>query len=202
MNGWRGRVTQIQVVQARCYYYLVKTPRPVIKKKLGGRPPKFAEPSRPVTVTLPESTLSDLRQVSPDRSRAIVELTQKVLRIDGAEKPMVEIVEMAKDTGLVIVGPSEVLRKIPFLRLFEVAPARYLLAVEQGHSFHSLEIAIIDALEDEQDERREHELLTQLLSHIKTLRRAKRTTVAEILFVGLRACLVFVNSCGAAAEVV
>jgi hypothetical protein len=155
-------------------------------RKLGGRPPKFAEPSRPVTLTLPESTLTDLEQISPDRSRAIVELTKRVLRNNGTEKPLVEIVEMAKDTGLVVVGSSKALRRIPFLRLVEVAPARYLLAVDQGHDFHSLEIALIDALEDKKDERRERELMTQLLKHIKGLRKARRVSTAEILFVRLR----------------
>jgi hypothetical protein len=161
----------------------VKTPRFVPKQKLGGRPPKFAEPSRPVTVTLPESTLSALQQVSPDRSRAIVELTKTTIGIAGAKKPLVEIVKIAKGTGVVIVGISRALGKIAFLRLVEVAPERYLLALEQGHGFHSLEIAIADALEDKQQEERENELLTQLHGHIKGLRRAKRTRIAEILFV-------------------
>lgn len=163
----------------------MKTPQQVKGKKLGGRPPKFAEPSRPVTLTLPESTLSDLQQINADRSHAIVALTKKVLRSDGTERPLVEIVEMAKEAGLVIVGPSKALQKIPFLRLVEVAPTRYLLAVDKGHNFHSLEIAIIDALEDEQHEKREHELLTQLLDHIKGLRKARRVSMAEILFVRL-----------------
>lgn len=161
----------------------MKKPRFVKKKQPGGRPPKFAEPSRPVTVTLPESTLSALQQVNPDRSRAIVELTKKAMRNAGIKKPLVEIVAIAKDAGLVIVGPSKTLRRIAFLRLVEVAPARYLLAVEQGHSFHSLEIAIADALEDKPDEERERELLMDLHGHFKGLRRAKRTKMAEILLV-------------------
>jgi hypothetical protein len=155
------------------------------RKKTGGRPPKFAEPSRPVTLTLPESTLEALQQINPDRSCAIAEMTTKMLRNKGTEHPLVEIVEMAKKTGLVIVGPSKALRKIPFLRLVEVAPARFLLAVEHGHNFHSLEIAIGDALEEEQEEKRERDLLMQLLHHIKGLRKADRVSVAEILFVSL-----------------
>ena len=173
-------------LKVRHCYYFVKHARHVVRKNLGGRPPKFAEPSRPVTVTLPESTLTGLELISPDRSRAIVELTKKMLRSGGDARPLVEIVEMAKDTGLVVVGPSKELRKIPFLRLVEVAPARYLLALEQGHNFHSLEIAIIDALENRLDEKQERDLMTQLLNHIKGLRKAQRVSAAEILFVKLR----------------
>ena len=154
------------------------------KKKTGGRPPKFAEPSRPVTLTLPESILEELQQVHPDRGRAIVELTKKARRADGAAKALVEIVEMAKNTGLVIIGPSKAIRKMPFLRLVEVAPMRYLLAFEQGCNFHNLEIAIIDALDDEH-EKQERELLTQLLHHIRGLRKSKRVSMAEILVVRL-----------------
>ena len=153
-------------------------------KGAGGRPPKFAEPSRPVTLTLPESTLSALQQIDPDRSRAIVELTKKA-RSSASANPLVEIVEMAKNTGLVVVGPSKALAKMPFLRLVQVAPARYLLTFEHGHDFHNLEIAIIDALDDEY-EKRERDLLTQLLDHIKGLRKSGRVSMAEILVIKLR----------------
>lgn len=164
-------------------------------RQTGGRPPKFAEPSRPVTVTPPESTLLDLRLISPDRSRAIVKMTKKVRREDGTDKPLVEVVEMAKDRGLVIVGPSEALRRIPFLRFVEIAPARYLLAVDQGHNFHSLEVAIVDLLEDAQDRGREFQLMTELLNRIKGLRRAKRVSRAEILFVSLGDEFFFCSVC-------
>ena len=112
-----------------------------------------------------------------------MEVTKKVARTNGTARPLVEIVEMAHKTGLVVVGPSKALGRIPFLRLVEVAPARYLLAVNQGHNFHSLELALIDALEDQQDEEREQKLMTQLLNRIKGLRKAHRVSMAEILFV-------------------
>lgn len=154
-------------------------------KGAGGRPPKFAEPSRPVTLTLPESTLSALEHINPDRSRAIVELAKKACDGKGST-PLVEIVEMAKNTGLVVIGPSKAIRKMPFLRLVEVAPARYVLAFEPGHDFHNLEIAINDALDDEQYDKRERELLTQLLDHIKGVRKSGRVSMANILVIKLR----------------
>ena len=164
----------------------MRLPKRTIKNNAGGRPPKFAEPSRPVTLTLPNSTLSSLQHINPDRSRAIVELTKKALSGGGETvKPLVEIVEMAKGTGLVIVGPSETLRRIPFLHLVEVAPARYLLALDRGYGFDSLEIAISDAVDDNLCEEQEKELMTELLRQIKKLRRSQRGSTAEILFVRL-----------------
>ena len=42
-----------------------------VEKHPGGRPAKFAEPSRPVTVTLPERVLQLLAAVDADRAKAI-----------------------------------------------------------------------------------------------------------------------------------
>jgi hypothetical protein len=151
-------------------------------KGAGGRPPKFAEPSRPVTLTLPESTLAALQRINPDRSRAIVELTKKASH-ETAKHALVEIIAVAKDTALVVVGPSKALRKMPFLRLVEVAPSRFLLTFEPGHNFHDLEIAIGDALDDEQYDKRERELLIQLVGHLKGLRKSQRVSMAEILVI-------------------
>ena len=161
----------------------VKTSRRVVAKNRGGRPPKFNEPRRPITVTLPESTLSALRQISPDRSRAIVELAKKEPSSELRPGPWVEVVEIAKDVGLGIVGPSEALRRIPFLRLIEIASARYMLAVNHGHNFHSLEVALTDLIEDKTLAEREFQLMRQLLDRIKGLRKALRVATGEILFV-------------------
>lgn len=155
-------------------------------KSAGGRPPKFDEPSRPITVTLPESTLDGLLRVDPDRGQAIVKLTRHALGQGRETVPQVEIVKMAANTGLIIVGPSVALRRIPFLHLVEVAPTRFLLALDPGNDFRSLEIAIHDVLDEvAEDDVQERQLLRELLSHIKDLRRSDRVSVAEILFVRL-----------------
>ncbi len=157
------------------------------RKKGGGRPFKFAEPSRPITLTLPDRTLRELEKIDPDRGRAIVKLAEEALGDGSTEKPLVQIVEMAANTGLVMVGPNQVLRRISFVRLVEVAPSRYLLAVVPGHDFHQLEIAITDLLEEvPEEEVRERELIRQLLGHIKDLRKADRVSMAEILLVQSR----------------
>ena len=154
------------------------------EKTKGGRPRKFAESSRPITLTLPESILRDLQHVDPDRGRAIVKLTRRAVHSDGIPKPLVEISKISADTGLIVIGPSKTLRQIPFLHLVEVAPARYLLALASGHDFKSLEIAINDVLDDlPPSEKRERELIVQLLQHMKGLRRSERTSTAAILFV-------------------
>ena len=166
-----------------CYPMRKQMKVPAEKTK-GGRPPKFAESSRPITLTLPESTLRDLQHVDPDRGHAIVKLARRALHRDGVPKPLVEISKISADTGLIVIGPSKALRQIPFLHLVEVAPARYLLALASGHDFKSLEIAINDVLDDlPQSEKRERELIVQLRQHMKRLRKSERTRTAAILFV-------------------
>lgn len=159
----------------------------LVKKSAGGRPPKYSGPSRPITVTLPETTLRGLQHIHQDRGQAIVKLTEAAMRQTPAGPPMVEIVEMATNTGLLLVGPSEVLRRIPFLHLVEVAPARYLLALDPGNDFKTLELAIRDVLDEVPNEdERERELIGQLLEKISQVRRSESVSMAEILFVKLK----------------
>jgi hypothetical protein len=138
-------------------------------------------------VTLPENTLRDLQSIDADRGLAIVKLTRKALRHDGGSRSQVAITEMASNIGLVVVGPSRALRKIPFLHLIQVKPGRFLLALEPGNSFTNLEIALNDTLDDlPPGERQERELILQLMEQIRSLRKAKRVRMAEILFVNLK----------------
>ena len=56
---------------------------------------------------------------------------------------MVEVVEMVADIGLLVVGPSALLRRIPFLHLVEVSAGRYLMALTPGNDV--LSSAIVSA---------------------------------------------------------
>lgn len=157
-----------------------------VKRRSGGRPPKYDEPSRPITVTLPESTLKDLEHIHEDRGQAIVKLTEAAQGLARPARPMVEIVEMAANTGLLVIGPCEPLRSIPFLHLVEVSPDRFVLALDPGNDFKTLEIAVQDVLEDlPEDALHERELILQLLGQIRQVRKSDRVSMAEILFVKL-----------------
>ena len=154
----------------------------------GGRPRKFAEPSRPITITLPATTLRQLQQIDSDRGRAIVKLAKNaVWGDDTSRRALVEIVEISGEAGLVVIGPAPSLQKIDFLRLVEVAPARFLLALTGGHSFHELEIALSDLVEElESAEEGEKLLISDLLGHIRAFRKSESVSVAQILLLRLR----------------
>ena len=149
-----------------------------------GRPPKFQRRGRPVTVTLPESTLARLEAIDPDRSRAIVKATDAAMSsaTDGSTLP--ELVEVAPNVRVILVGPSRSLRRVEWLRLFEVSPFRYLLVIPTGTSVDALELAVIDLLENlQEDDRHEHEALDKLRRLVGSLRRGAEVSKAELLLV-------------------
>src|SRR5215475_1507076 len=94
-------------------------------KKPKGRPPKFSEPRRPVTVTLPESTLARLAAINPDRAQAIVKAVGTAVPLDSKSQKQVEVVEVSPGVGIILVGPSRYLKRIKWLRLVKVAPMHY-----------------------------------------------------------------------------
>lgn len=156
-------------------------------RNLGGRPPKFQEPSKPITVTLPESTLRLLGSIHEDRGMAIVRLA-KMATQNRSKESLVEVVKINKKSGLIMIGYSRVLERIAFLHQVEVGTGRYLLAVDPEHDFRSLELALHDLL-DEPDSLSpdEHQLVSDLLTQVSRLRKSGRVSRAEILLVDLSA---------------
>jgi hypothetical protein len=154
-------------------------------RNTGGRPPKFREPRRPVTVTLPERTLRLLAAVDKDRARAVVKVTDAALAsTDTAEKKLVDVVEVMPGVGIILVGVSRCLRQIPWLRLVEVAPARFLLSMPSGTPVELLEIALEDLREAvPRADGSERAILDRLHALMRTLRRGRSVSKAEILFV-------------------
>jgi len=158
------------------------------KKRLSsGRPPKFEEARRPITVTLPERTLRQLEVINADRAKAIVKVTEAALGFKFSKKPLVDVIEAYPGQAMIIVGPSKRLRGIDFLNLVEIAPARFLLVIPTGTAIESLELAIGDLLEHvSPDEAYEHELLTELHKVLRHRRRQQDVTKAEILLLRTR----------------
>jgi len=150
-----------------------------------GRPPKFQEPRRPVTVTLPERILSQLSAIDEDRARAIVKITDAVAGNGRRRPPLVELVKMLPGKSLIVVGPCQALKSIPFLKLIEIAPARYLLTIPPGTAVESLEVLLHDMLNDPavQNNKREHSIILELVNLIGRQRRTKRLSKAEILII-------------------
>lgn len=152
-------------------------------KKVGGRPPKFSEARRPVTVTLPERILKNLHSVNRDRSRAIVKCVEAVTGEGNRPLKPVELVPVAPGKALILVSPNQSLTRIEWLRLVEITPARYLLALPTGTPVEALELAIHDLLGDLSPDDEEKGLVLDLLAVISRQRRGRAVSKAELVFV-------------------
>ena len=138
-------------------------------------------------MTLPERTLRLLAAVDKDRARAVVKVTDAALApTDAPQSQLVDVVEVMPGVGIILVGPSRCLRQIPWLRLVEVAPGRFLLSIPSGTPVESLEIALHDLLETiPPDDARERAILERLHALMRKLRRGQSVSKAEMLFVDM-----------------
>jgi len=151
-----------------------------------GRPAKFAEPSSPVTVTLPHRILRHLEELDSDRGKAIVKCVEALAEAALSDRKKVEVVKISDNAGLIVIGPCKSLAEIPWLRLVEIAPARFLLSIPTGTAVSSLEVAIMDLIEHlPVGESSERSLLEELRRRIAHHRRQKEVTKGEILFVDI-----------------
>ncbi len=155
------------------------------RRVAGGRPPKFDEPRRPVTITLPERTLARLAALHTDRAKAIVKLADEAFP-DGSNggRRLVDLVRVAPGAAVILVAPSRSLRRIPWLRLAEISPRRYLLTVVSGTPIESLEVALLDIMESlPKSENYERAILAELRELIGASRRSKKISKFEMLYV-------------------
>lgn len=138
-------------------------------------------------MTLPEATLNRLASIDPDRARAIVKVTEAAMPVDAAGQKLIEVVEVERGLGIIIVGPSRLLQRIEGLRMVEVAPLRFLLTIPLGTSIDSIELAVIDLVEcGAAAEEWERSLLVELRDLIRNLRQRREISKAEMLFVDTR----------------
>jgi hypothetical protein len=149
-----------------------------------GRNPKFSEPSRPVTVTLPLSVLQQLEKVHLDRGKAIVKCVAMAAATSLKDKP-VEIVKISDSSGMIVIGPCRCLETIPWLRLVEISPNRFLISILPETSVTELEVAILDLIEHDLASDDEKPLLEELRQYISRHRRKEAVTKREILLIDL-----------------
>ena len=153
----------------------------------GGRPRKFTEASRPITVTLPDRTLKLLESVDSDRARAIAKAADAATAAPKERHGPVSMVKIDASTAIIVVGPSRCLRTISWLRLVEIAPARYLLSIPTGTPPERLELAIMDLLSGlSENDTYERDLLEALRRQFAHLRTTRTMAKSEIILVDAR----------------
>lgn len=153
-------------------------------KRTAGRPSKFSEPSRPVTVTLPERVLNKLQRLNSDRGLAIAKAVDTLVPESGQQQPPLEIVPISDGQGMIIIGYSKVLSQVSGVQLVEISPSRYLISMQPGGSVDSFELALMDLIDHlPPGEVAEAALLQALREVLMNMRRRQGVTKAEILLV-------------------
>lgn len=111
-----------------------------------GRPRKFLEPTRAVTLTLPLSVLARLEAIDADPSRAVVRLAHT--RSQHSERaPAAEVTTFGR-RAVIVVNPSRRLEKQTGVFLVPIADGRALMAFDQSLTPARLELALEDALQE------------------------------------------------------
>ena len=155
------------------------------KDPKGGRPSKFGEPSRPVTMTLPDRILAALGEIDGDRAVAVVKAVEAALGGARGEKEGA-FAELPVDEAesLLVVPRSQVLSSIPWLTLIEIGPGRHLLSLREGVPVEKLEVTLVDLIDSgAAASDRERRILRTLLEKIRTPRRNQAVRKEEILVV-------------------
>src|SRR5947209_907685 len=94
-----------------------------------GRPRKFVDPSRAVTLTLPENVIAALEALDPDLSRAVVRIAQPEM----AKRPHARAeLAMFGRRAVIVVNPTRTLEKRTGVMLVPLTDGRALIAFDES----------------------------------------------------------------------
>src|SRR5436190_16587070 len=105
---------------------LPRSPDTLVTRR--GRPRKFNEPSRAVTLTLPEQIIEILAAVDPDLSRAVVRLAMP--QAGRAARKPAELVSFGRH-AVILVTPTRTLERQAGVTLVPLPDGRALISFEQ-----------------------------------------------------------------------
>ncbi|MFN7913950.1 MAG: hypothetical protein U0Q55_01325 [Vicinamibacterales bacterium] len=132
-----------------------------------GRPRKFSQPSRPVTLTLPESVIETLGELDRDIGRAIVRLAQP--DVPRTPRPPAELVEFGR-RAVIVVTPTRTLEKRTGVVLVPLSDGRALISFDGSMTPARLELTIQDALDEHdlpEEDSRIFESIRDLLREVR-----------------------------------
>jgi hypothetical protein len=132
-----------------------------------GRPRKFVEASRAVTLTLPESVLAALSAIDHDLSRAVVRVTQP--EVAKRPHPPAEVTMFGR-RGVIVIHPSRTLEEQTGIMLVPLSDGRALISFDDSMTAAGLELLIQDALEA----RKLPETDARIFEHIREILKAAR----------------------------
>jgi hypothetical protein len=154
------------------------------QKHPGNQSQKTNELKRVVTIALSEKTLSVLETCDRDLAQAIEKVTDRASQRAFPEGSSYEVVKVAPHKSVFIVGSNTHLAKIHWIKLVEVAPGRNLITIPSGTSLESLEVAVLELIENmPSDGIMDQALLKEFCKYVGRLRRNEKISTVEILLV-------------------
>lgn len=141
-----------------------------------GRPRKFAQPSRPVTLTLPEEIIEALGGIDHDLSRAIVRLAQP----ERARRPHppAELVEFGR-RAVIVVTPTRTLERRTGVVLVPLSDGRALISFDESMTPARLELAVQDALDEHDLPEEDRRVFGSIRDLLRDARRASSVTLRQ-----------------------
>jgi hypothetical protein len=132
-----------------------------------GRPRKFHQPSRSLSLTLPTDVIAALQTVDPDLSRAIVRVVQT--SAPGSFRAAPEL-NTYGSRAVISVPSARILETQIGVELVPMAEGRALVSFDEGLSIADLELRIGDVLDDPAvvgEDRATFEALGEMLRHAR-----------------------------------
>ena len=148
-----------------------------------GRPRKFAGPSRAVTLTLPEATISTLSAIDADLSRAIVRLTQE--QSPRRAHKAAELATYGRH-AVIVVRPTPTLKQRTGVDLVPLPDGRALISFDRPTTIEGLELTIADALDDPRLHRADRAVFEAIGDILRTARRSSDVVMLQKTIIVLR----------------
>ncbi len=134
-----------------------------------GRPRKFLEPSRAVTLTLPKDVVSALAAIDTDLSRAVVRLAQPELA--KRPHPAAELAVFGR-RAVIVVNPTRTLEERTGVSLIPLSDGRALISFEQPTTIAQLELRLQDAVDDHRLPAEDQRIFEAIADILRTARRS------------------------------
>ena len=141
-----------------------------------GRPRKFAQPSRSVTLTLPESVIYALEEVDRDLSLAVARVAQP--EVAKQPHPSAEL-ERFGSRSVIVVHPTRTLEHRLGILLVPLPDGRALIAFDESMTPARLELRIQDELEDRTLRPEDARIFESIRDLLRTVRRSKSFTLQQ-----------------------
>jgi hypothetical protein len=142
-----------------------------------GRPRKFAAPSRAVTLTLPEETLTRLATLDADVSHAIVRLCERH-RPDARPRPPAELAAFGR-RAVITIRPTPALERRVGVDLVPLPNGRALISFDRPQTIPDLELLLNDALEDRTLSTGERQVFESIRTILKEARRSSEVRLVR-----------------------